>query len=109
MIQIWGGWDLFQELLQCLKTISVKRNVSVTNVANRWVLDHPFVGGTIIGSRMGVSERIKDNLAVFGWRLDDEDQDNIEAVLSKSRRKEMFEEIGDCGYEYRSDWQQLLG
>ncbi|TPX18112.1 uncharacterized protein E0L32_011836 [Thyridium curvatum] len=106
---IWGGWDLFQELLQCLKAISVKRSVSVTNVANRWVLDHPFVGGTIIGSRMGVSERVKDNLAVFGWRLDDEDQANIEAVLSKSRRKEMFEEIGDCGYEYRSDWQQLLG
>jgi aryl-alcohol dehydrogenase-like predicted oxidoreductase len=103
MITSWGGWDLLQELLATLKTIAVKHNKSISNVATRWVLDFPYVGGVIVGSRMGVSERVDDNIATFGWKLDEEDQASIEAVLKKSRREEMFKEIGDCGYEYRTE------
>ncbi|MGA9316602.1 MAG: aldo/keto reductase, partial [Nitrososphaeraceae archaeon] len=39
MIEAWGGWNLFQELLSNLKTISQKHKVSIANVATRYILD----------------------------------------------------------------------
>lgn len=101
MIQTWGDWDLFQTLLQVLRKVADKHNVSISNVATRWVLDFPYVGAVIVGARMGVSEHMEDNLKTYGWRLDSEDQRNIEAVLEKSRREEVFKVMGDCGSEYR--------
>jgi aryl-alcohol dehydrogenase-like predicted oxidoreductase len=101
MIQTWGDWDLFQTLLQTLKAIATKHNVSITNVATRWVLDFPYVGAVIIGARMGVSEHTEENLKTYGWKLDKEDQKSIEGVLEKSRREEVFKVMGDCGSEYR--------
>ncbi|KAF1830251.1 Aldo/keto reductase [Decorospora gaudefroyi] len=101
MIQTWGDWDLFQVLLQTLKAIATKHNVSISNVATRWVLDFPFVGAVIIGARMGVSEHTEENLKTYGWKLDEEDQKSIEEVLEKSRREEVFKVMGDCGSEYR--------
>lgn len=101
MILAWGGWTLFQELLQSLKTIATKHNVAVSNVATRWVLDFDYVGAVIVGARMGVSEHGEENLASYGWRLDDEDQEQLDAVLAQSRRNEIFDVMGDCGGEYR--------
>ncbi|KAL1633950.1 hypothetical protein SLS56_002541 [Neofusicoccum ribis] len=97
----WGGWQLFQTLLQTLSTIAAKHGVTVSNVATRWVLDFPYVGAVIVGSRMGISQRADENFAAYGWRLDDGDREAIEEVLAKSRRAEMFEAMGDCGGEYR--------
>jgi aryl-alcohol dehydrogenase-like predicted oxidoreductase len=88
--------------LRTLKSIAVKHNVEVSNVATRWVLDFPYVGAVIVGARMGISEHTDSNLASFGWSLDQEDQDEIEKVLSQSKRMEMFEVMGDCGGEYRN-------
>jgi aryl-alcohol dehydrogenase-like predicted oxidoreductase len=39
MIDAWGGWGLFQELLSTLKRIAEKHNVSIANVATRYILD----------------------------------------------------------------------
>lgn len=101
MICNWGGWALFQELLHTLGEIAKKHNVSISNVATRWVLDFPYVGAVIVGARMGVSDHSGANTAAFGWRLDEKDQADIGVVLQKSRRVQMFEQIGDCGAEYR--------
>lgn len=101
MILAWGGWTLFQELLQTLKIIAVKHDMAVSNVATRWVLDFDYVGAVIVGARMGVSEHGSENLCSYGWRLDNEDQAQIDAVLARSRRNEMFDVMGDCGGEYR--------
>ncbi|KAK2797195.1 hypothetical protein FQN50_009294 [Emmonsiellopsis sp. PD_5] len=102
MINIWGNWALLQTLLQTLRTIAHKHSVSISAVAIRWVLDHAYVGAVIIGARMGVSEHTADNSAVYGWALDGEDMQMIEGVLARSRREEMFRDMGDCGAEYRS-------
>lgn len=101
MITIWGGWTLFQELLSVLSTIGQKYSVSLSIVAIRWVLDHDYVGAVIIGARMGISEHIQENLKVFLFKLDAEDQGKIEEVLNRCRAREVFEAMGDCGSEYR--------
>lgn len=97
----WGGWPLFQELLEALRVVAEKHRVGISNVATRWVLDFPYVGAVIVGTRMGVSEHSDQNIESYGWHLDEEDQKSIEVVLSKSRRADMFNVMGDCGGEYR--------
>ena len=99
MVDVWGGWELFQGLLQTLNKIAAKHGVSIANVAVRYVLDQPAVGGVIIGARLGASEHIHTNAQVFGFSLDAEDLQEIEAVLARSR--DLYQIIGDCGDEYR--------
>lgn len=101
MIVNWGGWKLFQELLTTLRSIATKHNVTISNVATRWVLDFACVGAVIVGTRMGVSGHAEENMKTYGWRLDEEDQAGIEAVLSRSRRNKIIQLLGDCGGEYR--------
>jgi aryl-alcohol dehydrogenase-like predicted oxidoreductase len=101
MIHIWGGWELFQSLLQVLSEIAEKRNATIPLVATRWVLDHDYVGAVIVGVRLGVSEHAEENLKVFGWSLDQNDLEAINRVQEKSHRKEIFTSLGDCGAEYR--------
>jgi len=99
MIQEWGGWKLFQELLDVLETISKKHDCSIANVATRFILDRPAVAGVIIGARLGISEHIEDNLKAFDVKLDLDDLSTISSVTTKANN--LFEIIGDCGGEYR--------
>jgi len=99
MIDAWGGWNLFQELLVTLDNIAKKHNTSVANVAIRFILDKPVVAGVIIGVRLGISEHRDDNVKVFGLNLDSEDNTKIKSVVSKAN--DLFDRIGDCGSEYR--------
>lgn len=43
MIQAWGGWDLFQELLRALRVVADKHRTSIAVVGVRWVLQQPAV------------------------------------------------------------------
>jgi aryl-alcohol dehydrogenase-like predicted oxidoreductase len=100
MIDAWGGWNLFQELLVNLNRIAQKHGVSIANVATRYIIDKPGVAGVIIGVRLGIADHISSNLQVFNLTLDKSDIDDIENVCTKSDN--LFEKIGDCGDEYRS-------
>ncbi|MBE9125410.1 MULTISPECIES: aldo/keto reductase [unclassified Coleofasciculus] len=99
MIDAWGGWSLFQELLSVLQDIAVKHKVSIPNVAVRYILDKPAVAGVIVGARLGVSEHLADNGRVFEFELDTDDCHRIDGVQAKSR--DLYQLIGDCGDEYR--------
>jgi aryl-alcohol dehydrogenase-like predicted oxidoreductase len=99
MIDAWGGWALFQELLAVLKHIADKHQVSIANVGVRYILDRPAVAGVIVGARLGVAEHVADNARVFGFELDAGDDTAIETVLARSR--DLMKLIGDCGDEYR--------
>ena len=99
MIDRWGDWNLFQDLLAVLKSIANKYNVSIANVAVRYVLENPVVAGAIIGVRLGISEHIIENSRVFNFTLNKTDINEIESVLSNANN--LFEIIGDCGDEYR--------
>lgn len=99
MIDEWGGWALFQELLAALDFIAKRHGVSIANVATRFILDRPAVAGVIIGARLGITDHTQDNARVFGLKLDGEDISTIDNICSKSAN--LFERIGDCGDEYR--------
>jgi aryl-alcohol dehydrogenase-like predicted oxidoreductase len=83
IIDDFGGWDLFQDLLTTLKQVGDRHGASVANVATRWVLDQPHVAGAIIGARY--SDRLADNLKVFALHLDEADRAAIGAVLSRRK------------------------
>jgi aryl-alcohol dehydrogenase-like predicted oxidoreductase len=100
MIDAWGGWNLFQELLSNLSRIAQKHNVSIANVATRYILDKPGVAGVIIGVRLGIADHINNNMQVFNLTLDKSDLNDIDGACIKSNN--LFEKIGDCGDEYRS-------
>ena len=99
MINAWGGWTLFQELLAVLKQSADKHRVTIANVGVRYILDRPAVAGVIVGARLGVAQHIAENTRVFDFALDPGDLAMIEAVLAKSR--DLTQIIGDCGDEYR--------
>jgi len=99
MIDAWGGWKLFQELLSTLHQIAQNHGVSIANVATRYILDRQAVAGVIIGVRLGIADHRRDNARVFGFRLNRDDTNSIEEVSKKSN--DLFDSIGDCGDEYR--------
>lgn len=99
MIDAWGGWSLFQVLLQTLKTIASKHGVSIPTVAVKYILDQPAVAGSMVGVRLGLSEHIKDCNTIFALVLDEDDVNSILEVLKKG--KDLMKIIGDCGDEYR--------
>jgi aryl-alcohol dehydrogenase-like predicted oxidoreductase len=99
MIDSWGGWELFQELLSTLQQIAQRHGVSIANIATRFILDRPAVAGIIIGVRLGIADHRDDNTRVFSFKLDKDDTNSIEEVCEKSN--DLFETIGDCGDEYR--------
>ena len=100
MIDAWGGWSLFQELLTVLDQIAKKHKVAIANVATRFILEKSCVAGVIIGARLGIAEHIAENKKVFSFTLDDEDYSKIKKITYKAN--DLFESIGDCGDEYRS-------
>jgi aryl-alcohol dehydrogenase-like predicted oxidoreductase len=99
IIDIWGGWNLFQELLSILKRIAQKHNASIANIASHYILSKPAVAGVIIGVRLGIVDHRNNNMQVFNFSLDKTDYDDIDSVCTKSNN--LFEIIGDCGDEYR--------
>jgi aryl-alcohol dehydrogenase-like predicted oxidoreductase len=105
MIDAWGGWSLFQELLSALKAIADKHSqltqqqLAIPHIAVRYILDKPQVGGVIIGARLSISEHIQDNLKIFSFQLDGDDRQKIDSFGNRSRN--LFQIIGDCGDEYR--------
>ena len=99
MIDAWGGWQLFQELLVTLDEIAKKYDVQIANIATCFVLDRPAVAGAIIGSRLGLSDHITQNTKTFSLKLQNDDDDKIKSVTSKAN--DLFASIGDCGGEYR--------
>ncbi|KAI0894598.1 aldo/keto reductase [Annulohypoxylon nitens] len=104
MILTWSPWPHFQSLLRTLSAIADKHSVNISNVATRWVLQQPSVGAVIVGTRLGVSDHVTDNLRVFGFTLDDDDISAINAAAlgaDGEKALALYERLGDCGNEYR--------
>ena len=91
-----GTWENLQQLLETLSEIAKTKGWEIANVATRYILDQPAVGGVIVGARPGVRNHIDSNLKSLEEALTSEEQAKIKTALGK------FNPIpGDCGDEYR--------
>ena len=91
-----GGWAALQTVLRAAQEVARKHGVSIANVATRWVLQQPAVAAVIVGARLGESEHRADNLKLFAFQLDDDDQQCLNLAFKGTQRIP-----GDCGDEYR--------
>ena len=91
-----GSWSDFQNLMQTLKRIAKKHNISIANVATKFILEQPHVAGVIVGARLGQSDHIDNNLQLFNNQLDSDDKKLIQEQLNNLNSIH-----GDCGDEYR--------
>src|SRR5262249_37294190 len=81
IIDDFGGWPLFQQLLHALRTIALRHNVDIATVASRYVLERPQVAGVIVGARSRA--HLAANLGIGAFRLSDGDRAEIAAVLAR--------------------------
>lgn len=81
IIDEFGGWTLFQELLRVLRAVGDRHGCDIATVATRSMLDHPAVTAAIVGAASDV------HLAAHRWigtvQLDDEDRAAIGAVTAR--------------------------
>jgi aryl-alcohol dehydrogenase-like predicted oxidoreductase len=81
IIDDFGGWDLFQQLLAALGRIAAKHGCDIATVASRAVLDWENVAAIIVGAtnalHLGANRKIAD------LKLDAVDAESIASVLRR--------------------------
>lgn len=83
IIDEFGGWPLFQELLTALKGTAKRQGVSLANVALRTLYDHADITAIILGARY--AHHLTDNLQALAFTPDHDDEEALAAVLAKRR------------------------
>jgi len=81
IIEDFGGWDLFQELLGVLARIAAKYRTDIASVASRAILDRPQVAGVIVGATN--ASHLQSNARIASLRLDADDATAIAAVIGR--------------------------
>ncbi len=81
IIEDFGGWALFQELLAALIKVGRRYGVGPGEVALRWTLDQALVAGCIVGATS--TRYLKRNTEVFGFRLSQQDLLEIDAICER--------------------------
>jgi len=83
IIDEFGGWSLFQDLLVALKAIAGRHGASVATIASRYVLQKAGVGAVIVGARH--ARHLPDTLRLFSFVLDGADLAAIEGVIARAQ------------------------
>jgi aryl-alcohol dehydrogenase-like predicted oxidoreductase len=83
IIEDFGGWDLFQQLLAQLARIAAKHNTDVASVASRALLDRPQVAAVIVGATS--TAHLQAHAQMASLRLDADDLAAISAVTDRRR------------------------
>ncbi|MGM0432850.1 MAG: aldo/keto reductase [Spirochaetota bacterium] len=81
IIDDFGGWEAYQELLRILKEIADTHGCDIANVSTSYILHKEAVGAAIIGTRN--SRHVEDNRRTLDLELEEEDIHKIEAFLSQ--------------------------
>ena len=83
IIDDFGGWDLFQELLRALRRVADRNGADIATIASRWVLDQPRAAAVIVGARN--RRHVGDNARITSLELSAADKAEIEAVIARRR------------------------
>ena len=78
IIEEFGGWDAFQELLRAAAQIAGKHASTIAAVAARFVLDKPQVAAALVGARD--ARHLDETLAIFRLKLDAQDAARLDAI-----------------------------
>ena len=81
IIDDFGGWEAYQELLGMLKKMSDKYDCKIANISSAYILQKEAVGAVIIGTRS--SRHIDSNPKTLTTRLEQEDVENIDSFISR--------------------------
>ena len=81
IIEDFGGWALFQELLRVLTRIAGKHHTDVASIASRFILDRPQVAAVIVGATN--ASHLESNARIASLCLDGEDRSALEAVIQR--------------------------
>ncbi len=95
IIEDFGGWGLFQELLRALRDVADRHGVDIATVASRYVLTKPRAAAVIVGARD--RSHVADNARVTLFELTPDDLAQIASVTSRRTGP-----VGDC-YELERD------
>lgn len=82
MVEEYGGWERFQELLRQLRAIADKHQTGIATIAARWALDKPQVAAALIGAKD--ASHLDETLAVFRVKLDAADRATLDALAAAS-------------------------
>lgn len=83
IIDEFGGWPLFQELLEVLHDIALRRRCDIATVAMRAALDRPGVAAAIVGATS--TAHLDAHRRIGEVELSDADRAAIAAVTSRRR------------------------
>lgn len=83
VIDDFGGWDAFQQLLRALLAIAVRHNTDIASVASRAILDRPQVAGVIVGAVN--AGHLRSNARIGDLLLSDEDVADIDRLTTQRR------------------------
>jgi aryl-alcohol dehydrogenase-like predicted oxidoreductase len=95
IIEDFGGWDLFQELLHALQAIATRHGVGLGDVATRWVIDRPQVASAIMGFTS--TRHLSATQGIEALRLDAQDHALLAPLLARRTGP-----AGDC-YDIERD------
>ena len=83
IIDEFGGWDLYQNLLTALRTIADRHGTNIATIALRTSLESDDVAAVIVGARY--ADRLQDTLQAFNLQLSEEDQRSLDLVLQNRK------------------------
>ena len=82
IIDEFGGYELYQELLKVLRSIADRYEVGIAEIAMRYILQKDLVAGIIVGARN--NRHLPKLQMVSGFHLDATDLQRIQIVVDKS-------------------------
>jgi aryl-alcohol dehydrogenase-like predicted oxidoreductase len=81
IIEDFGGWALFQELLHTLQEVGNRHGANLSQIAVAWVLQQKAVGAAIVGATS--TRHLQQNLQIAAIRLSEDDLAAIAAVCNQ--------------------------
>lgn len=83
IIEEFGGWELFQQLLEVLQRVALKHDVDIASVATRFVLDQRGVAAAIVGATS--TAHLAQHRTIAELTLSSEDLRDIGALCAGRR------------------------
>jgi len=86
IIEDFGGWELFQELLRVLDTVADRHGATIGQISVAWTLTRPQVAGAVIGATS--TRHLEENVNIFGIELSERDLSDIQEVIDRRQGPE---------------------